>query len=148
MEEGERLSKKQLAQESTIKKLRVSGKEVAAEKARLEAQLAQDQGQLATTRHALEAATASLQVTVARLCALLPVIMTGHGEGVADGISMSLRWQAAQEAHRAELQREKQHYEDLLSRARTSQVRACHRKPHVTATAHIALSSPCQPAAN
>ncbi len=62
MEEGERLSKKQLAQESTIKKLRVSGKEVAAEKARLEAQLVQDQGQLASTRHALEAATASLQV--------------------------------------------------------------------------------------
>jgi len=62
MEEGERLSKKQLAQESTIKKLRASGKEVAAEKARLEAQLAQDQGQLASTRHALEAATASLQV--------------------------------------------------------------------------------------
>ena len=62
MEEGERLSKKQLAQESTIKKLRVSSKEVAAEKSRLEAQLAQDQGQLATTRHALETANASLQV--------------------------------------------------------------------------------------
>ena len=62
MEEGERLSKKQLAQESTIKKLRATSKEVAAEKARLEAQLAQDQGQLAAMRHALETANSSLQV--------------------------------------------------------------------------------------
>ena len=68
MEEGERLSKKQLTQESTIKKLRATGKEVAADKARLEAQLAQDQQQLATTRHALETANASLQVPAGRPC--------------------------------------------------------------------------------
>ncbi len=73
MEEGERLSKKQLAQESTIKKLRASSKEVAAEKARLEAQLAQDQSQLAATRHALENVNASLQVhgPVGHMCAVL-----------------------------------------------------------------------------
>ena len=86
MEEGERLSKKQLAQESTIKKLRVSSKEVAAEKARLEAQLAQDQGQLASTRHALEAANASLQVPTGCLRGPMPWIMVRGGTEVTDNV--------------------------------------------------------------
>jgi hypothetical protein len=59
--------------------------------------------------------------------------------GLSFDCSACNRSQAAQEAHRAELQREKQHYEDLLSRARTSQV---NKAPHESAASSPWLSQP------
>ena len=63
MEEGERLSKKQLTQESTIKKLRAAAKEAVTEKAGLEAQIAELRDQAASNNVQLEQANTALQVT-------------------------------------------------------------------------------------
>lgn len=85
MEEGERLSKKQLAQESTIKKLRTQAKELGAEKGKLAADLAAErqalqaakrQKQELDTSFAVSAPAPSLHLgwQASAPCAYLPLI--------------------------------------------------------------------------
>ena len=62
MEEGERLSKKQLAQESAIKKLRAGAKEAAEQKVALEAALASERARLQDALAARAAADEARQV--------------------------------------------------------------------------------------
>lgn len=62
MEEGERLSKKQLAQESTIKKLRASMNEAAEQRASLESALASERSRLQGALAARAAADDARQV--------------------------------------------------------------------------------------
>ena len=63
MEEGERLSKKQLAQESAIKKLRAAAKEAAEQRAALEAALAWERARLQDALAARAATDEARQVT-------------------------------------------------------------------------------------
>lgn len=63
MEEGERLSKKQLAQESTIKKLRASLKEAAEARASLDATLASERTRLQDALSARAAVEEARQVS-------------------------------------------------------------------------------------
>lgn len=75
MEEGEGLSKKQLAQETTIKKLRAAAKEAAEKYGSLQAELASQNGRL---RNAIASAAASdkaKQVTFPTARMILPRMM-------------------------------------------------------------------------
>lgn len=62
MEEGERLSKKQLAQESTIKKLRASAKEAGEQRSSLDSALASERSRLQDALAARAAAEEARQV--------------------------------------------------------------------------------------
>lgn len=92
MEEGEVLSKKQLAQESTIRKLRTAAKEAAEKYTSLQAELASQNSRL---RNTIASATASDQAK-----------------------------QESEEQHLSERQQERQHYEGLLTKARSAQAAA------------------------
>ena len=91
MAEGELLSKKQLAQESSMKKLRQHIKDVELSRKELAADLSVE-------REKVE----QMQVTKQKLEADIA---------------------AAKNAHRVEVENERAHYEGLLAKARTAQVR-------------------------
>ena len=77
MEEGERLSKKQMVLEGTIKKLRAAAKESAAQKSAVDEALAQQQLEAAAAKLQLEQATAALQAR--RRCAVRQCFAKGSG---------------------------------------------------------------------
>jgi hypothetical protein len=90
MEEGEKLSKKQLAQENTMKKLRQEIQDLILQKSGVSTSLTQE-------RQKAEAAISARAKVEAELASL-------------------------RQAHRAELEAEKAHYEGLLQKARAAQV--------------------------
>lgn len=71
MEEGEVLSKKQLTQESTIKKLRTAAKEAAEKYGTLQAELASQNGHLRTHIASAAASDQAKQVTISSVGVIL-----------------------------------------------------------------------------
>jgi hypothetical protein len=137
MEEGERLSKKQLAQESAIKKLRAGAKEAAEQKAALEAALASERARLqdalaaraatdearqVTPRHGMDLCMRSIECRCGPRAEQVKLATTAAAGLIAPVQSCAGVLQATEQRHQGALQQERSLHQQQLARARAAQV--------------------------